>query len=78
MTRVAVQCYSGFRADERPLRFKLGERTFEVEEIEDRWYSPGSDYFRLRADDGNIYILRRDESLDEWSLEAFRARRPVS
>jgi hypothetical protein len=78
MTRVTVQCYSGYRADERPVRFKLGERTFEVEEVEDRWYSPGADYFRLRADDGNIYILRRDQPLDEWSLEAYRARRPIS
>jgi hypothetical protein len=70
-----VECYSGYRADERPLRFVLRGRSFEVAEVEDRWYSPGVIYFRVRATDGNFYVLRHDEGMDVWTLEAFRAFR---
>jgi hypothetical protein len=76
MRLLRVECYSGYRADERPLRFTLGERTFEVEEVEDRWFSPEACFFRVRADDGNIYVLRHDETQDAWTLDAFRAVSP--
>jgi hypothetical protein len=44
-----------------------------VEQVEDRWYSPGAVYFRVLADDGNYYVLRHDEQQDAWTLDAFRA-----
>ncbi len=66
---IRVDCYSGFKADERPLRFVLGERTLEVQSIIDQWYSPSATYFRVTADDGNIYILRHDLGQDQWTLE---------
>ncbi len=72
---IRVECYAGHRADERPLRFTLRGRLFEVAEVEDRWYSPGATYFRVRSDDGNYYILRHDEGMDIWTLDAFRASR---
>jgi hypothetical protein len=67
-----VECYAGYKAEQRPTRFTLGERTLEVAEIEDQWYSPSSRYFRVRASDGNVYILRYDEEAGCWSLDAFR------
>jgi hypothetical protein len=67
-----VECYSGYRADERPVRFRLGAEVLEVEVIEDQWYGPSSRFFRVRAGDGNIYILRHDEENDRWTLDAFR------
>jgi hypothetical protein len=70
---VQVEAYSGYRADERPLRFRLGERWYGVWEVVDRWYSPGASYFKIEADDGNLYILRLDEQAQEWSLQSFRA-----
>lgn len=71
---IRVTTYSGYKADERPLQFELGERNYSVLEILDRWYSPSGDYFRVRADDGNVYILRHDWAGDEslWTLEGFR------
>lgn len=72
---VVVECYAGHCADERPLRFTLGGRKYEVAEMDDQWYSPGAKYFRLRADDGNLYVLRHDERQDVWTLEGFRAAR---
>ena len=71
---IKVESYSGYRADERPLRFAVGGRTYEVIEVEDRWYSPRATYFRVVALDGNRYVLYHDEETDLWSLEAFRAR----
>jgi hypothetical protein len=75
MWEIRVACYAGYRADERPLHFTLCGRRFEVAEVEDRWYSPGVVYFRVRATDGNFYVLKHDEGIDVWTLEAFRAFR---
>lgn len=69
---VQVQCYSGAKADERPMRFHLGGHEYTVEEILDQWYGPEDTYFKLRADDHNIYILRHSPATDTWSLESFR------
>ncbi|HYK91022.1 MAG TPA: hypothetical protein VE398_19780 [Acidobacteriota bacterium] len=74
MSKIRVECYSGHKADQRPLKFTLGERVLAVEEVEDQWYSPSAIYFRVRADDGNLYILRHDEAGDSWTLDGFRAR----
>jgi hypothetical protein len=70
--RVKVETYSGYKADERPVRFQLGERWLAVEEILDRWYSPALAWFRVRADDGGLYILRHSSADDVWTLEAYR------
>jgi hypothetical protein len=70
--KVDVEGYSGYKADERPLRFRLGERWLKVEEITDRWYDPEATYFRVKAEDGAMYILRHDERGGDWTLEAFR------
>jgi len=73
MSRIRVQCHAGFRGDQRPLQFSLGEQTLKVEHVEDQWYSPSAMYFRVRAADGNLYVLRHDEVDDTWTLDGFRA-----
>ena len=72
--KVEVVCYSGYKVDERPVSFRLGEREYRVEEIMDQWYGPQDVFFKVRAGDGNVYILRRRGATPEgeWSLEAFR------
>lgn len=70
MPEIHVECYAGYRADERPVRFELRGRWCEVAEVKDRWYSPGFTCFRVRADDGNFYILRHSQGTDTWTLEA--------
>ena len=70
-----VECYAGYKADERPLRFtaqKAGARTFEVKEVLDQWCGVGYCCFKVRADDGAIYILKHTETDDIWTLESFR------
>ena len=73
---VRVECYSGHKAEERPLRILFEGQTLEIEEIEDRWYSPGSTYFRILLRNGERYVLRRQEAQDVWTIEAFRAANP--
>lgn len=72
--QVRVESYAGFKAEQRPQRFYLAERCFEVEEVLDQWYSPDAVYYRVRACDGNYYILRHCEQAVEgaWTLESFR------
>jgi hypothetical protein len=75
MNEISVECYAGYKGDQRPLRFTLGKNVHAVEAVEDQWYSPGATYFRVRADDGNRYVLHHDEIEDRWTLSAFRAGR---
>lgn len=72
--KLQVRCYSGRKADERPTSFTLGSREYQVEEVADQWYGPSRTYFKVRADDGNLYILSHDERAggDGWRLESFR------
>jgi hypothetical protein len=75
MMDIRVECYSGFKADERPQRFSIRDRFFDVREVDDQWHSPDATYFRVVADDGNFYVLRHDDMHDTWTLDGFRARR---
>jgi hypothetical protein len=66
-----VECYAGYRAAERPLRFFLGDRAVEVSTVLDCWLGPDHRYFKVRGDDGDVYILRHDTSDDRWDLTMF-------
>ena len=47
------------------------ESQCEKEEIIDRWLDPAHRYFKLRGDDGGIYILRYEGATDRWELILF-------
>jgi len=68
---VRVECYAGYKGNERPQAFYLGERRLTVEDVIDRWYGPDYCYFKVVADDGNVYILKYSESRDLWQLVFF-------
>jgi len=72
--RLRVVCYSGRKEDERPVRFQLGDHEYFVEEVVDQWYGPDDTFFKVRASDQNLYVLRRRSSTpeSEWTLESFR------
>ena len=69
-----VDCYSGRTAEERPVRFRLDGIQYLVEEVLDQWYGPQDAFYKVRADDGNLYILRRETSTpdENWHLVSFR------
>ena len=68
---IKVWTYSGYKADERPVRFLYGEKELSVEELTDSWYGPDYTYFKVRASDGHNYILKNHHESDEWSIVYF-------
>ena len=66
--KITVECYAGYRGEQEPRAFTLGERRFEVLELIDRWLDPKHRYFKVRVDDGRTFILRHDEASGEWEL----------
>ncbi len=69
--QIDVECYAGYRGEETPVRFRLGDRTEDVKEILDRWLAPDHRYFKLRTDQG-IYILRHDTRSGAWHVTLFQ------
>lgn len=67
-----VDCHAGYRGEETPRRLELGGRRVEVVDVLDRWYGPDHRYFKLRGDDGGVYLVRHDERADRWELTLFR------
>ena len=70
-----VECYAGHRADTEPRRLHIGEREVAVTEIIDRWLDPRHRYFKLRGDDGGIYLLRQDTIEDRWEMALYNSGR---
>ena len=63
---IQVIAYSGYRPNERPLHFLMGDHRLQVKEILDRWYGEDHDHFKLLADNGRIYWLKWHRSSDNW------------
>jgi hypothetical protein len=67
---IYVDAYSGYKSNERPLRFELDDRSYEIAAVEDRWQEPNHEYFKVRTVDGKTYLLRYDERRDQWTLQS--------
>jgi hypothetical protein len=68
---VRVECYAGYRGDEAPRALIIGERRIEVVEVLDRWLAPDHRYFKVKGDDGDVYIVRYSNAADAWELTMF-------
>ena len=49
---------------------------YRIYALEDQWYSPSAQYFKVRAD-GKRFILRYDQADDEWTLQSAYIGNPV-
>jgi hypothetical protein len=63
--KIQVECYSGYKANERPVAFAYQGRRWEVKEIIDRWYEGGLEstrpeinYFKVKTTEGQVFLLR--------------------
>ena len=65
---VRIECYAGCQDEETPRCLYLGPRRIRVEAVLDQWLAPEHRYFKLRGDDGGVYILRYDIAADRWEL----------
>lgn len=73
--QIDVACYAGYRGEETPQSLMLGDRRVGVEEVIDRWLDPQHRYFKLRGDDGGVYLVRHDVADDVWELTLFDSGR---
>lgn len=48
----------------------MDEDVFEIVAVEDRWYDPNGEYFKVRTTEGKRYILRYNDREDQWSLQS--------
>ncbi|MFC1610339.1 hypothetical protein ACFL6C_05225 [Myxococcota bacterium] len=73
--RVEVECYSGYKVNERPVALTFRGKRHRVSKILDRWYEGGKtsedptlDYFEIRTDTGEVLLLRYNSLFDAWCV----------
>jgi hypothetical protein len=66
-----VECSRGWRDEPVPERFSLRGHLLEVREVLDRWLAADNRYFKVRAADGAVYILRHAVTEGRWELMLF-------
>ena len=71
--RIQVESNPSYLGVEVPSRFRLDGREVEVMENVDQWHGADYRYFKVKGDDGNLYILRFDEWHAEWELTMFQS-----
>ena len=65
---ITVEFCSDLRTKERPVAFHVCDRRYKIKEVVDRWYGDGEVYFKVEADDNNIYLLKYEEGQGCWDL----------
>lgn len=71
--QVRVETYAGYGGVDMPRRFFFDERRIEVAENIDEWQGADYRYFKVKGDDGNLYILHVDDRRNEWELTLFQS-----
>ena len=61
-----IEFCTGSQSQQNPVAFILRDSRYKVEEIIDRWYGKGASYFKIKADDENIYLLKFDKRSSHW------------
>jgi hypothetical protein len=72
---IKVECYSGYKVNERPIAFVYQGKQWEIADIIDHWYEgefepgrPAMDYFKVRTAEGNEFLLRYNSLFDAWAV----------
>ena len=74
--KVRVVCYEGYKSEEMPRTFLLGEGRVELIRVLDRWRGEDHEYVKLDGSDGSRYILRYDRSRDDWEIQRMESPPP--
>ena len=70
--RIDVECYAGYKGEQTPRAIVLGDRQIAVVDVIDQWLAPDHRYFKVRGEDGDIYLVRQDVVSGEWTLTLFQ------
>jgi hypothetical protein len=71
---IEVVAYSGYRGEERPRLFMIGEERIEVSEIVNMWVEESLEnktrkrFFQVRGSNGHEYKLYCNEEMKKWFL----------
>jgi hypothetical protein len=70
MVRIPINVQTSSVAGElmNPVSFALRDRTFQVMELVDSWHGSDHAYYKIIADDGNLYVIKHDLDADAWEL----------
>ena len=78
---IRVECFSGYKINEKacgvPLDRMRDLALFSRQELIDSWYGETADYFKVKADDDNIYLLKYDGNCDQWDLIFYQDPRKI-
>ena len=69
---IKVEFCSKLQTKEGPVAFQVCDRRYRIKEIVDRWYGVGEVFFKVEADDNNIYLLKYEEGQGCWDLVFFQ------
>ena len=70
---VRVETYVGPGGVDMLRRFHLDGREIEVSDNLDQWHGADYRYFKVKDEEGNLYVLRLDESEADWELIMFQS-----
>jgi len=68
---ISVQCESGYAGEETPCSFSLCNRPRKVTEVLDRWLADDQRNFKVKGNDGGLYVLRHILMENRWELTLF-------
>ena len=69
--KIQVDCYSGFRGEERPKRFWIRSKKIEIKQIIDQWVSPDHRHFKILGNDSSLYTIEFEPASATWELSFF-------
>lgn len=80
LERIAVKTRDEYREAQEPVEFEWRGKRFKVDEVIDRWLEGHVDstrlplrYFKVRTQEGLVFILRHHELFRAWALIVTKA-----
>ena len=68
---ISVECEAGYGGEKTPCCFYLCSRPRQVAEVLDRWLAGDHRNFKVKGDDGGLYVLRHVMTADRWELTLY-------
>ena len=64
-----VKCYSGYLYAEEPRSFVWQQEELRIKSVDKAWQEPGKRLFRVVTEDGRLFELCYNETIDRWSAK---------
>jgi hypothetical protein len=71
---VEVEFVNDMERKNEPHRLIFANRTVQILEIIDRWLSPDQYHYKVKAEDGCVYMLCHDLNTQLWEVTMFERR----